>query len=140
MIAGEYVAIEFSRTDTSSPTGITIKDANNASRTLAATERLLIVDLGVYSIAAAGLVTIFADANNSGAVNSGERILEWSTGLLHMHYGPEGYSVPVGVTPAVVAAGAGQVSIHGTGRIVSGISIGPRPAWQADQKTTGSEG
>jgi hypothetical protein len=130
---GEYVAIEFSSTDATTAALVTLKDANQATRTLAANERLLIDDLFADLATAVTSADMFSDTANTGTVDAGELIASFNPTSGEFEGGPEGYSIPVGVTPKVKAAVAGKVAISGVGRIVKGKSEGTRPSWRESQ-------
>lgn len=127
---GDYVGIEFNSADASTAAAITLKDADQVTRTLQPYERLLIDE--VTAVLAAGVTgDLFDDKNANGNVDAGERIM--ALGALNSRFdgGHEGYSVSLGSTPKVKTSGAGVVNLTGTGRIIIGQSQGIRPKWQS---------
>lgn len=127
---GEYVGIEFASADATTAAAVTLKDANGATRTLAAHERLLIDTLTCALAAAVLLAEIFND-DGDGNVEAGERIAAFApTNAGSFDGGAEGFSCGVGTTPKVKATVAGTVTLTGTGRIIKGKSEGLRPSWR----------
>lgn len=133
---GDYVSIEFHSTDASTAAAITIKDANQATRTLQSNERLLLDSLEGTAVLAASdastdiTVTLFASSDTT--VDAGERIWVFA-GVAVWDGGIEGYSIPAGLTPKVKASGSGLVDINGVGRIIyDGTKGGTdvRPSWR----------
>jgi hypothetical protein len=130
---GEYCSIQFSSTDASSGGSVALYDINGVARTLQAYERLIIDRLTLNAATGAGLVTLYSDDNSGGTVDAGERIAEWNDAVTLFSGGPEGYACGQGITPKVLAATAGQVSVNGVGRIVATSQTG-RPTWRESLK------
>lgn len=127
--AGDPVQLEFSSADASTAAAITIKDGNNATRTLQSYERLLIDSL-IGDIAAGVTADVFDDKDADGTVDAGELLA--SLGALNTTYtnNDSGLSVTTGNTPKVKSSGAGSVKITGTGRIQFGQGRPVRPSWR----------
>jgi hypothetical protein len=127
---GDYVAIEFSSADSSAAAAVTLKDANNTTRTLTANERLLIDTAQGECAAAVTLLELFTDSNADGNVGANELICAFGANNAFFDGGEEGYSCPVGVTPKAKGSGAGVVRITGVGRIVNALGRTTRPTWK----------
>ena len=128
---GEYVAIEFSSADAQTAAVVTLKDADGATVTLAANERLLVDTLSANVAAAVTLVDVFADYDADGNVDAGERVASFGANVGNFDGGPEGFSIKTGFTLKVHASGAGQVDVSGTARIVRrGVDGDHRPSYK----------
>lgn len=133
---GETVSIQFASADATTAAPVVIYDADGKARPLAANERLLIDHLHGYGQPAAGetpgvgRIDVFADGDGDGVVDAGELIVSFGEGSSDASFGKEGYSVPQGVTPKVLAAAAGEVRVTGSARIIKASTEGVRPAWR----------
>lgn len=129
---GDYVSIQFVSSDATTAAAIVLKDANDAVVTLKANERLLIDTLtGTLDPAVVtGIITLFADANNDGNVDTNEGTVAFTYTISTFSGGPEGFPFPIGLTPKVKANTAGAVRIGGTGRTMKGQTEGLRPSWK----------
>jgi hypothetical protein len=126
---GEYVAIEFASADASAAAAVTLKDANNVTRTLTANERLLIDTAQGECAAAVTLLELITDSDADGNVDANELICAFGANNAFFDGGEEGYSCPGGITPKAKASGAGVVRITGVGRIVNALGRTTRPSW-----------
>lgn len=122
---GETVNLGLVANPASTIVPLGIFDANGGVRTLAAYERLLIDALEGTT------TTGTVDIATSSTVASSTLIASFNTAVgLDLDSG-EGYSVPVGVTPSVIAGtSTAVVKISGVGRIINGSTQGVRPAWR----------
>jgi hypothetical protein len=127
---GEYVAIEFVSADATTAALVTLKDANQATRTLASNERLLIDELNADLATAVTSADLFSDTANAGVLDAGELVASFNPTSGEFSGGPEGFSLPIGNTPKIKAAVAGLIHVSGVGRIVKGKSEGTRPSWR----------
>lgn len=137
---GDYVAIEFVSANASATNGgnVTLKDANQVTRTLKSYERLLIDRLEA-DIASSITADVYDDLNANKTVDAGELIASFSPTATLFEAGHEGFSVSQGNTPAVLSSASGSVKISGTGRIILSTCQGAqkRPDWQCDLTGTG---
>lgn len=134
---GEAVSIEFESADASTAALVTLKDANLVTRTLQLYERLIVDTLEANVASAAGTVDVFADIDGDGAVDPNELIATFNAGSVTIFSGgPSGFSIPLALTPKVLAAAGGAIEISGTGRIVAQTQ-GQRPSWQCSQVARG---
>jgi len=131
-LPGDSISIQFSSADATTAAAVVLYDANGGVRTLAANERLLIDTLTGTLAAAVTLAEVFTD-DGDGNVEAGERIASFGANSGCFDGGAEGYPAEVGQTPKVKAAGAGQVTVTGTGRIVKSGSNGQRGTWKEAQ-------
>lgn len=127
---GEAVTFEFNTDDASTAVTMTIKDANQVTRTLQTWERLIIDAIQGTVAAAVTRFDIFDDKNNNGSVQAGELIMSAAGVFGSFDGGPEGFSVTTGNTPKGIATGAGAIRVTGSARIIAGQSRGVRPAWK----------
>lgn len=125
---GEPVQIEFSSADASAAAAVSLFNADGAARTLAAHERLLI-DSGTVTVVTT-TATLITDGDGDGAVDAGERIGVFAAGTNPFEFGEEGFACPIGKTPKVKGAAAGQIDLVATGRIVKGKTEGVRPSYR----------
>lgn len=119
MKVGEPILFELSAANHATATAIILRNAgSNAARTLASDERVIIQGYTAVFTAAA---TLFDDANNNGAVDSGERMAIIGAGSSFINFEGTGGGVAGGLgrTPKVLgAASAGDIA--GWGAIVKG--------------------
>lgn len=114
---GEFVTIEFNSADASTAAAVSLIGVNGATRTLAATEQLIIYALTPYVVSGV-TATIFDDIDADGTVDAGERIAHFGNASPTYLSGPGGRYCTIGNTPKVKASGAGAVVITGTGGII----------------------
>lgn len=131
--------MEFSSADAQTAAEITLTDDNAETVTLASHERLVVLQGNLSMEAAVGQATLFDDADEDGAIDAGERIVELNSetgggveASIPFDYNPHGHGCSIGLVPKVKAANAGQVSLTGAAVIVNGESEGERPGWRED--------
>ena len=126
---GESVGLEFQSADATTAAAITLKDANNVTRTLLSSERLLIDTVSMTLAAAVLQAELINDTDADGNVDAGERIASFGPNCGNFVAGEEGVSCNAGTTPKVKAAQAGIVILNGSGRIVNALGRTTRPTW-----------
>lgn len=120
MGSGSPVEFEFSSADASTAAPLVLREAgSNAARALAANERLILTSLNAV-IGAAITVRIIADTDGDGDVDAGDSMSILGQGSHSHEFGCHGMSGALGVMPKVIASGAGQIDMTGTGVIVKG--------------------
>lgn len=115
---GSPINFEFSSADASTSAPLVLRDAGGTTHALAATERVILDTVTAVLVSGASPAVIFSDANADNALTAGERMVILGTGNNDCQ--ALGAVGAVGVTPRVKAAGAGQIDIAGSGRIVKG--------------------
>lgn len=126
---GENVSLEFVSSDASAAAAMTIKDANMATRVLAANERMVID--GLEANVVTGITAdVFVDINADGNLTAGELIASFTLNATLDVSDKEGISLPLGLGPSVKATGSGAMKITGSGRIFA-TAVVTRPTWQA---------
>lgn len=123
---GEPVKWEFVSADATTAAAITLWDGNSVSRTLAATERFMLLSYtGVMAVAVLN-ATLFDDLNANGTVDAGERMAEFANigGGLQAHisgtFEGEGQAGGKGRMPKIKASAAGAIAFSGNGYIIKG--------------------
>lgn len=128
---GENVRISFASADASGTSAaVVLYDSNGAVRALQPYERLVIDSL-VAELAAG----VTADLLNvaAGAISTTQATQLACFGPLNNDYDgtKEDLDVPIGVTPSVIASGAGEVKIVGNARIIRAKTQVGRQSWQS---------
>lgn len=115
---GDKVHGEFTSADASTAAAIVLYDAQGVVRTLAATERLVVMSYHIVSGAALTL-SLFSDADADGVVDAGEVV---ARGVFAANGGLSENSIvhpcPRGKGLKVKASGAGQVDCVVRGEII----------------------
>lgn len=128
--AGEAVTFEFTSADATTAAAVTIKDGNNATRTLGAEEQLWIDTANAALAAAVTTADLFSDNSGAGTVDAGELIASFGPNTGMFEGGEEGFPCHKGVTPKVKSAVAGVTRVTGTGRIRFALGRTTRPTWK----------
>lgn len=130
MKPGIPVTFEFTSADATTAAAVTIKDQNNATRTLGAEEQLW-VDTASAALAAAVLTCdLISDNDADAAVDAGELIATFGPNTGNFDGGEEGSPCHKGITPKVKGSNAGVVRITGTARIRLALGRSTRPDWK----------
>lgn len=129
MKPGIPVTFEFTSADATTAAAVTLKDQNNATRTLGSDEQLY-VDTANAALAAAVLTAdLFSDNATAGTVDAGELVASFGPNTGNFDGGDEGFACHKGVTPKVKGSNAGVVRVTGTGRIRLAGGRTTRPSW-----------
>lgn len=116
---GDPIEIELSSADVTTAASVAIRTAGESTaRVLATNERIVVTNLVATIASGATLVTLFSDANGGGTVDALERMAVLGEGTHSIDLGA-GMSGAKGILPKVIAAGAGQVSITGSGYLIN---------------------
>jgi len=128
---GETVSIEFVSADATTAAAVTLKDKNNATRTLLANEQLYVDTASCTLAAAVTSADLLSDNDADGTTDANELIATFGPNCGNFVAGEEGFACHKGITPKVKAAVAGVVRLTGNGRIC--LALGSqlsRPAWK----------
>lgn len=120
---GDPVTLELTTTDAhTAAVSFIIKDGNGNTRTLLATERLMIDSMQVNMAAAVLGADVYAvaDATATGDVIVGSFGPGSPNRVAFPH---DGLSLPNGKTPLIVAQVAGAITAVGSGRIIVGSQV-----------------
>ena len=123
MVRGEQVRLVFNSTDTTVAAAISLVDAEGTPRSLAVTERLVLVTIVINAQTTVVGFDFFDDINGDGNVETAGRL--WSknsaTGVPQFAMYPgEGMPCGKGRLPKVKGSAAGIVDITGIGYIIKG--------------------
>lgn len=119
---GEPVRFELSSANITAATPLTLWNAQGVARLLAADERLIILS-GMMSAVSISTLIIFADANNNGVVDAGERLVVAyvaAGGAVYFEADNDAMCGVKGAIPKAKSDVAGQVDITGVGYIIKG--------------------
>lgn len=134
MKRGDPVTINFTSADAHVAAPVILKDSTGKTRTLQSYEALIVTALQAnVSVTAAGAdVFASADDTNNGDVIIGSFATVAGGGVAFTTILPhDGIGCPQGVTPKVVAANAGAITVVGSGYIVTDSTQLGRQSWQA---------
>lgn len=132
-LQGETVNLVFESFDASlSSQAIVINDADGNVRVLLPYERL-IIDTLTADVASGITVDLLSDPEGATSTTTDNLLVSLNPDVGEFLAMKEGLNVPLGITPSVLADGAGEVKFGGVGRIIQGTTQGPNPSWQAGQ-------
>lgn len=124
---GEDVRISLTSTDASGGVKVVVLDANGVDRPIQSYERLILDSLQATVLTT---TTLAVNDPGTGVSTDGVLMLEFELNSGEWHTDGEGMAVSVGSTPVAKASASGNVTLTGTGRVVSGGTRGVRAGYK----------
>jgi len=119
---GEPIEFDLNTSNATAAVPLVLRShGDGAERVLAANERMIIYNLGIYANSSVGTAVIFADHDGDGLVGTYEALLRFvGTAQNEQFASVLGWAGAIGQIPLVVSLGAGLLTITGQGVIVKG--------------------